>query len=128
MEYVAAQKAHAPPGLKKVNPNKQPPSSKAAPKVTPQPSGSKKQTERTTAQKTDTLEMDMAGLNIVKPEDSQPAEEPPPPKITIARERILEEARKEATAGDAEGRKRLSLVVIGSLLFFINLKALNTPV
>jgi hypothetical protein len=56
--------------------------------------------------------MDMAGLNIIKPQDSQPEEEAPP-KISIARERILEEARKEATSGDADGRKRLSLVVIG---------------
>ncbi|KAJ1311279.1 hypothetical protein OPQ81_009777 [Rhizoctonia solani] len=56
--------------------------------------------------------MDMAGLNIVKAEDLQPPEEAPP-KITIARERVLEEARKEATSGDEDGRKRLSLVVIG---------------
>jgi hypothetical protein len=68
-------------------------------------------------QKTDTLDLDMAGLNITKPEDSLPTEELPLPKVTIARERILEEARKEATSGDAEGRKRLSLVVIGSLSF-----------
>ncbi|KAH7344847.1 P-loop containing nucleoside triphosphate hydrolase protein [Rhizoctonia solani] len=56
--------------------------------------------------------MDMAGLNIVRAQDPEPPEEAPP-KITIARERILEEARREATSGDADGRKRLSLVVIG---------------
>lgn len=60
--------------------------------------------------------MDMAGLNIANPDDSQSRDEPPP-KITIAREKILEEARKEANSGDAEGKKRLSLVVIGSSLF-----------
>ncbi|KAG9102065.1 Hsp70 suppressor, GTPase facilitates ribosomal subunit dissociation [Ceratobasidium sp. UAMH 11750] len=58
--------------------------------------------------------MDMAGLNIEKPEDAQSqAEELPPPKVTIARERVLEEARKEANQGDSGGRRRLSLVVIG---------------
>ncbi|QRV91460.1 Elongation factor Tu GTP binding domain [Ceratobasidium sp. AG-Ba] len=56
----------------------------------------------------------MAGLNIQGPDEEQTqAEELPPPKVTIARERVLEEARKEASSGDAEGRKRLSLVVIG---------------
>ncbi|KAF8707441.1 Elongation factor Tu C-terminal domain, partial [Rhizoctonia solani] len=111
---MTAHKAHAPPGLKKVNPNKQPPSNKATPKTAPsqRPSGPKKQLEQETTQNADTLDMDMAGLNIVKPQDSQPEEEAPP-KISIARERILEEARKEATSGDSDGRKRLSLVVIG---------------
>ncbi|QRW19182.1 Elongation factor Tu GTP binding domain [Rhizoctonia solani] len=91
-----------------------PPSNKATPKTAPsqRPSGSKKQLEQETTQNADTLDMDMAGLNIVKPQDSQPEEEAPP-KISIARERILEEARKEATSGDSDGRKRLSLVVIG---------------
>ncbi|CAE6411697.1 unnamed protein product [Rhizoctonia solani] len=114
-EHFAAHKAHAPPGLKKVNPNKQPLSNKSTSKTAPlqHPSGSKKQLEQEpTARNADTLEMDMAGLNIIKPQDSQPEEEAPP-KISIARERILEEARKEATSGDADGRKRLSLVVIG---------------
>ncbi|CAE6466600.1 unnamed protein product [Rhizoctonia solani] len=56
--------------------------------------------------------MDMAGLNIAQAQDPQPLEEALP-KVTIARERIFEEARKEAASGDADGRKRLSLVVIG---------------
>ncbi|KAF8761610.1 Elongation factor Tu C-terminal domain [Rhizoctonia solani] len=88
--------------------------SRKLPKTAPsqRPSGSKKQLEQETTQNADTLDMDMAGLNIVKPQDSQPEEEAPP-KISIARERILEEARKEATSGDSDGRKRLSLVVIG---------------
>lgn len=58
--------------------------------------------------------MDMAGLNIDKSDDGRVVEELPLPKVTIARERVLEEARKEVTSGDAEGRKRLSLVVIGT--------------
>lgn len=58
----------------------------------------------------------MAGLNIDKPEDEEAVEELPPPKVTIARAQVLEEARKEAASGDAEGRKRLSLVVIGTCL------------
>ncbi|KAL5641145.1 hypothetical protein ACGC1H_001583 [Rhizoctonia solani] len=111
----AAHKAHAPPGLKKVNPNKQPPSNKATPKTVPvqRPSGSKKQPEReSTVQNASVLEMDLAGLNLAQAQESQPPEETPP-KVTIARERVLEEARKEATSGDVDGRKRLSLVVIG---------------
>ncbi|CAE6408626.1 unnamed protein product [Rhizoctonia solani] len=110
-----AHKAHAPPGLKKVNPNKQPPSNKATPKTVPvqRPSGSKKQPEReSTVQNASVLEMDLAGLNLAQAQESQPPEETPP-KVTIARERVLEEARKEATSGDVDGRKRLSLVVIG---------------
>jgi hypothetical protein len=66
---------------------------------------------------TNALDMDMAGLNIEKSEDGSQAEELPPPKVTIARERVLEEARKEVSSGDSDGRKRLSLVVIGELLF-----------
>ncbi|KEP54105.1 EF Tu GTP-binding domain protein [Rhizoctonia solani 123E] len=113
-DFTPAHKARAPPGLKKVNPNKQPPSNKAAPKITPtqRPSGSKKQPEReSTAQNASVLEMDLAGLNLAQAQEQPPEEAPP--KVTIARERILEEARKEATSGDVDGRKRLSLVVIG---------------
>ncbi|KAG8744859.1 Hsp70 suppressor, GTPase facilitates ribosomal subunit dissociation [Ceratobasidium sp. 414] len=96
----------------KVNPNKQLPSTKVAPKTPAPPRAStpKKKTEVTAS----ALDMDMAGLNIEKAEDTQSqAEELPPPKVTIARERVLEEARKEANQGDSDGRKKLSLVVIG---------------
>ncbi|QRW05527.1 Elongation factor Tu GTP binding domain [Ceratobasidium sp. AG-Ba] len=80
-----------------------------APSRTPA-SSSKKKTETSA----NAFEVDMAGLNIQGPDEEQTqAEELPPPKVTIARERVLEEARKEASSGDAEGRKRLSLVVIG---------------
>ncbi|KAF8609529.1 hypothetical protein BDV93DRAFT_602188 [Ceratobasidium sp. AG-I] len=105
--------AHAPPGLKKVNPNKQPPSTKAAAKNPPTPRAPTAKKQVKAGPSANPLDMDMAGLNIDKPEDERDVEELPPPKVTIARAQVLEEARKEATSGDAEGRKRLSLVVIG---------------
>ncbi|THH33638.1 hypothetical protein EUX98_g505 [Antrodiella citrinella] len=58
---------------------------------------------------TDIRQLDMSALNLT-PEDSAPVDEPPP-KITIARENVLEEARKMLEGKDE--KKGVSLVVIG---------------
>lgn len=53
--------------------------------------------------------LDISALNLNAPEEQVPDE--PPPKITIAREKLLEEAKK-AVQGDGE-KKGVSMVVIG---------------
>lgn len=58
---------------------------------------------------TDIRQLDLAGLNL-DDETVLPIDEPPP-KITVAREKVLEEARKQLE-GNAD-KKTVSLVVIG---------------
>jgi len=58
----------------------------------------------------DQQQMDMAYLNLEGDADVIPEEEPP--KMTLAREKVLEEARAFVEA-DREGRSSLNLVVIG---------------
>lgn len=58
----------------------------------------------------DPRQLDISALNLTSKEDEVPMDEPPP-KITIAREKVLEEAQK---AIDGDGSKKgVSLVVIG---------------
>lgn len=57
----------------------------------------------------DARALDMSALNLNTPEEQVPDE--PPPKMTIAREKLLEEARK-AVQGESE-KKGVSMVVIG---------------
>ena len=65
----------------------------------------------------DQQNMDMAGLNLGgKLSDVQEAEEPP--KMALAKEKVLEEARKAIEQGDG-GKKSLNIVVVGaSLVYF----------
>lgn len=58
---------------------------------------------------TDIRQLDLSALNLTT-QESVPAEEPPP-KITIAREKVLEEAKKMLEGKDE--KKGVSLVVIG---------------
>ena len=61
----------------------------------------------------DQLSMDMHSMNLGEPSGSSTSavEEPPLPKISLAKEKVLEEARKAASG---EGTKPVvSLVVIG---------------
>lgn len=53
--------------------------------------------------------LDLAALNLTAKEEV--VVEEPPPKITIAREKVLEEARKALENKD--DKKAVSLVVIG---------------
>ncbi|KAF8592451.1 hypothetical protein K439DRAFT_1610256 [Ramaria rubella] len=60
---------------------------------------------------TDQQQFDVASLNL-KDEPDELVEEEPPPKTTMARERVLEEARA-VLEGGREGKKSVNLVVIG---------------
>jgi elongation factor 1 alpha-like protein len=60
----------------------------------------------------DTQQLDIAGLNLQSKEGS-PVVEEPPPKLSMAREKVLEEARKVIGANNAGGKKPVSIVVIG---------------
>lgn len=64
----------------------------------------------------DQLSMDMHSMNLSEPTgpSTSVVEEPPLPKISLAKEKVLEEARK---AVSGEGTKPVvSLVVIGELI------------
>ncbi|PSR73485.1 hypothetical protein PHLCEN_2v10777 [Hermanssonia centrifuga] len=56
-------------------------------------------------------QLDISALNLDTPEGTETPPDEPPPKITIAREKVLEEARK-ALEGTGD-KKGVSLVVIG---------------
>ena len=60
-------------------------------------------------------QLDLAGLNL-RPEDglSTPTADEPPPKIAMAREKLIEEAKKMLENKDE--KKGVSLVVIGRFL------------
>ncbi|GJE84935.1 EF Tu GTP binding domain-containing protein [Phanerochaete sordida] len=58
----------------------------------------------------DAQSLDLSGLNLMQDDDAVQADEPPP-KITIAREKVLEEA-KQALQGDSD-KRAVNLVVIG---------------
>jgi len=62
----------------------------------------------------DQQNLDMAGLNLGgKLSDVQEVEEPP--KMALAKEKVLEEARKAIEQGDG-GKKGLNIVVVGAFL------------
>ena len=66
-----------------------------------------------TPQRTNNVEqLDLAGLNL-RPEDglNTPTADEPPPKIAMAREKLIEEAKKMLESKDE--KKGVSLVVIG---------------
>ena len=63
---------------------------------------------------TDAGQLDLAGLNLDSPEPRSPIVDEPPPKITVSREKVLEEARKALEGKDE--KKGVSLVVIGKIL------------
>ncbi|KAL4241371.1 hypothetical protein ABKN59_000306 [Abortiporus biennis] len=75
---------------------------------TPKKAGSKKTGTATPIRSTDAQQLDLAGLNLTDERSSNVDE--PPPKITIAREKVLEEAKALLQGDDG---KMISLVVIG---------------
>jgi len=60
----------------------------------------------------DQQQMDISGLNLT---DNAPEVEiiDEPPKITVSREKILEEAKRVPDAENQNGKKAISIVVIG---------------
>ncbi|KAJ7873284.1 EF Tu GTP binding domain-containing protein [Mycena olivaceomarginata] len=58
----------------------------------------------------DQRQLDLAGLNLV---DKEPSKAEEAPKMTFAHDKLLEEVKKTIEAQEAEGKQRLSLVVIG---------------
>ncbi|KAG8967151.1 Hsp70 suppressor, GTPase facilitates ribosomal subunit dissociation, partial [Tulasnella sp. 427] len=94
------------PGAAAAGPSASPTKSK---KAAPAPSGSGPSRAAQQSQ----LQSDMAGLNLEQ-EDDQPVEETlPPPKMALSREKVLEEARKALDGKNGDGKKGLSLVIIG---------------
>ncbi len=79
------------------------------PSGTPKKGGSKKTGTATPVKSTDARALDLSGLNIGAQEEA-PVVDEPPPKMTIAREKVLEEATK---ALEKDQKKNVSLVVIG---------------
>lgn len=62
-------------------------------------------------------QLDMAGLNL-EPSgkgDTGTQVEEPPPKVTIAKEKLIEEVKKKWEQEAGTGRKALNLVVIGEV-------------
>ena len=84
--------------------------------ATPKKGGQKKGGMSTPLRSVDAGQLDLAGLNLDTPE---PPIDEPPPKITVSREKVLEEARKALQGKD--DRKGVSLVVIGETRSFVKL-------
>lgn len=85
-----------------------PPSSKKA-----SGAGTKKSGTATPVRTLDSREIDISGLNLRATGDGGPPIDDPPPKIAIAREKLLEEIKKTLDIKDE--KKAISLVVIGEL-------------
>ena len=79
-------------------------------KGTPAPSGATTPVRQRTV---DAQQLDIAGLNL-QSNGGSPVVEEPPPKLSMAREKVLEEARKVIEANNAGGKKPVSIVVIGT--------------
>lgn len=62
----------------------------------------------------------MQGLNLGEKDEEGVVDEPPP-KMSIAREKIIEEAKKALEEEQKGGKKGVSLVVIGKFSFFASL-------
>ena len=95
--------------------------------------GAKKSGTSTPVRSTDSRQLDIAALNLE--DEYKPPVDEPPPKISVAREKALEEAKKQLEGtGD---KKSVSLVVIGRSAFFwlglirigiVCVKAMSMPV
>lgn len=60
-------------------------------------------------------DLDMQGLNLGE-KDEEGAVDEPPPKMSIAREKVIEEAKKALEEEEKSGKKGVSLVVIGEFI------------
>lgn len=77
--------------------------------------GAKKGGTSTPIRSTDASQLDLAALNLNTPREPQTPPDEPPPKITMAREKVLEEAKKALE--DKGERKGVSMVVVGKPCF-----------
>jgi elongation factor 1 alpha-like protein len=66
---------------------------------------------------TDQQQLDMAGLNLSDTLTGKKQIVEEPPKVSMAREKVLEEAKRALEAD--EGKKGISIVVIGDLFFLV---------
>lgn len=73
---------------------------------------SKKSGSSTPIRGLDPRQLDLAGLNLTKDNNSDTVEEEPP-KMNFAREKLLEEAARAVDAEGKDQKKAVSLVVIG---------------
>lgn len=64
----------------------------------------------------------MSGLNISSIDDKVFEE---PPKMTLAREKVIEEAKKKQDDAGKAGKKGVSLVVIGMFFLALLLRVLS---
>jgi hypothetical protein len=101
-ERLVAQKKSAEARSAPTTPKKAGKGGKASGTVTPM--------RKVAAAGVDPIKLDLEGLNLG--ERGEAVRDEPPPKMTIAREKVLEEA-KLALEADEKGKKALSLVVIG---------------
>lgn len=85
-----------------------PPSAVKAPKKIPASNGKATPTRKPTV---DQELLDIAGLNLNNVKPAEPEEEPP--KMTIAREKVLEEAKRALDVDSQTGKKGINLVVVG---------------
>lgn len=63
----------------------------------------------------DQRQLDLSGLNLTRDDSADNVDEPPP-KITFAREKLLEEAKRVIDADGENQKKAVSLIVIGKHL------------
>lgn len=63
--------------------------------------------------------LDLAAMNLTNKEDEYVRDDEPPPKMSVAKEKVLEEARNVVLQAKTEnGVKAVSLVVIGVCIWF----------
>lgn len=65
---------------------------------------------------TDQQQLDISGLNLNSETAAAVVADEPPPKVSFAREALLEEARRAIEVSDKTGKKGVSIVVIGMLM------------
>jgi hypothetical protein len=66
---------------------------------------------------TDQGALDMSGLNLDSGNGDAGATDEPPPKVSYAKEKLLEEARKAMEQANELGKKAVSIIVVGTCLF-----------
>lgn len=94
-QKLTTQKAAPPPAVK-------------VPKKTPASNGKAAPAKKATV---DQQQLDISALNLNNEKPVEPEEEPP--KMTIAREKVLEEAKRALDDDSQTGKKGINLVVVG---------------
>jgi hypothetical protein len=74
---------------------------------------SKKSGSSTPIRSVDPRHLDLAAFNLTPRDEDGDSVAAEPPKMSFAREKLLEEARRVIEAGDGNRKKGVSLVVIG---------------